>query len=108
MDMAEQMCDRVVMIYRGNKVLDGTLDEIKAGYGDNVVRAGTGGGQALPDRIDGVKSIVAQGRHYDLQLDNERLPPTRPITASCRRRHRAFRNPATIVARHFRSHRTNG
>ena len=71
MDMAEQMCDRVVMIYRGNKVLDGTLDEIKAGYGGNIVRVRTSGGQSLPSQIDGVTSIVAQGRSYDLQLESE-------------------------------------
>lgn len=71
MDMAEQMCDRVVMIYKGNKVLDGTLDEIKAGYGGDIVRVRTSSGQALPTKIEGVKSIVAQGRSFDLQLEQE-------------------------------------
>lgn len=71
MDMAEQMCDRVVMIYKGNKVLDGTLDEIKAGYGGDIVRVRTSNGQALPAQIEGVKSIVAQGRSFDLQLEQE-------------------------------------
>ncbi len=71
MDMAEQMCDRVIMIYRGNKVLDGTLDEIKSGYGGNIVRVRIAGDQSLPQQIEGVKSITAQGRSFDLQLESE-------------------------------------
>jgi ABC-2 type transport system ATP-binding protein len=32
MEMAEQMCDYIFMIYRGKKVLDGTLDSIQSAY----------------------------------------------------------------------------
>lgn len=38
MDMAEQMCDYIFMIYRGNKVLDGTLDAIQAAYPADRIR----------------------------------------------------------------------
>jgi ABC-2 type transport system ATP-binding protein len=38
MDVAEQMCDRIFMIYKGNKVLDGTLSEIQAQYGEPILR----------------------------------------------------------------------
>jgi len=34
MHVAERMCDRVCMIFNGKKVLDGTLDQIQAEYGD--------------------------------------------------------------------------
>ena len=71
MDMAEQMCDRVVMIYRGNKVLDGTLNEIKAGYGGDIVRVRFASDQRLPATMEGVTSMVERGRSYDLQLENE-------------------------------------
>src|SRR5437867_3098860 len=33
MTTAEKMCDRIFMIFRGDKVLDGTLDEIQSAYG---------------------------------------------------------------------------
>ena len=33
MGVAEEMCDRIFMIFKGRKVLDGTLDEIQARYG---------------------------------------------------------------------------
>ena len=38
MSVAEQMCDFIFMIYKGRKVLDGTLDSIQSTYGNDVVR----------------------------------------------------------------------
>ena len=39
MSVAERMCDSVMMLHRGDKVLDGTVDEIKAQRGTDTVRA---------------------------------------------------------------------
>src|SRR4029077_6126462 len=33
MGVAERLCDRISMIFKGRKVLDGTLDEIQSIYG---------------------------------------------------------------------------
>ncbi len=38
MDVAERMCERVFMIHRGRKVLDGTLDQIRSRYPANELR----------------------------------------------------------------------
>jgi ABC-2 type transport system ATP-binding protein len=38
MAAAEKMCDRIFMIFRGKKVLDGSLDEIQATYGADTIR----------------------------------------------------------------------
>ncbi len=38
MRVAELMCDSIFMIYKGNKVLDGTLDEIQNEYGEDTIR----------------------------------------------------------------------
>src|SRR5262249_7495940 len=46
MGTAEKMCDRIFMIFRGKKVLDGTLEEIQAQYGFDTVRIRTAGGGA--------------------------------------------------------------
>ena len=46
MATAEKMCDRIFMIFRGRKVLDGTLDEIQAQYGHDTVRVRTAAGAA--------------------------------------------------------------
>ena len=37
MSMAELMCDRIFMIFKGRKVLDGSLDDIQATYGHDAV-----------------------------------------------------------------------
>src|SRR5262249_8267045 len=41
MGTAEKMCDRIFMIFKGRKVLDGTLDDIQAEYGFDTVRVRT-------------------------------------------------------------------
>ena len=46
MATAEKMCDRIFMIFKGRKVLDGTLDEIQAQYGFDTVRVRTAAGAA--------------------------------------------------------------
>ena len=51
MSVAEMMCDFIFMIYRGRKVLDGSLDQIQATYGHDTVRVRVEGGAAvLADR----------------------------------------------------------
>ena len=49
MSMAEKMCDFIFMIFRGEKVLDGTLDSIQKTYGADTVRL----------RIDGEQELIA-------------------------------------------------
>src|SRR5579871_4569605 len=46
MTAAERLCDRIFMIFRGAKVLDGTLDDIQARYGQDTVRVRTAAGSA--------------------------------------------------------------
>ena len=47
MSMAELMCDRIFMIFKGRKVLDGSLDEIQATYGHDAVHVRVQGGAAV-------------------------------------------------------------
>ena len=46
MDIAERMCDTIFMIYRGRKVLDGTLSTIQSQYGRDTIRVRMGDGAA--------------------------------------------------------------
>jgi ABC-2 type transport system ATP-binding protein len=60
MAMAENMCDSIFMIYRGRKVLDGTLEEIQAEYGQDTIRLRTDDGMAALQGIlalDGVRDL---------------------------------------------------
>jgi len=68
MSTAEKMCDRIFMIFRGHKVLDGSLDEIQAQYGHDTVRLRTAGGAAVLRGIAGVESVNDHGNFQDVRL----------------------------------------
>lgn len=68
MAVAERMCDRIFMIFRGRKVLDGSLDEIQAAYGSDTVRLRTAGGRAALDGLDGVESVNDHGNLQEVRL----------------------------------------
>lgn len=70
MNVAEKMCDRIFMIYKGRKVLDGTLGEIQQQYGRDVIRVrltGSGGDGALRD-LPGVTGVVDHGNTQELRV----------------------------------------
>lgn len=68
MTTAEKMCDRIFMIFRGRKVLDGTLDEIQAQYGLDIVRVRTAAGAAALQGIPEVRSVNDYGQLQEVQL----------------------------------------
>ncbi len=69
MSMAEKMCDFIFMIHKGRKVLDGTLAEIQAGYGQDILRVEVDGdGAALAD-LPGVAHVTDFGRLQELRLE---------------------------------------
>lgn len=71
MDVAEQMCDRIFMIYKGNKVLDGTMNEIQSQYGEPVLRVRLAGGIA-PDRsrLPGVESMADCSPYTEIRMQS--------------------------------------
>jgi ABC-2 type transport system ATP-binding protein len=68
MSVAEKMCDFIFMIYKGNKVLDGTLDSIQDRYGRDTVRVRVEGESFAPNRIAGVEKVNDFGRLQELRL----------------------------------------
>jgi ABC-2 type transport system ATP-binding protein len=68
MAVAEQLCDFIFMIYKGEKVLDGTLDSIQSTYGFDTLRVAVDG--ASLERLPGVESVTDYGRHQELTLAN--------------------------------------
>lgn len=67
MAVAEALCDRIFMIFKGKKVLDGTLDEIKDQYGSDTIRVRTSDGAAALDGLRGVESIIDSGNVQDVR-----------------------------------------
>ena len=68
MAVAERMCDRVFMIYRGRKVLDGTLQSIQDAHGADTIRLQLADGIAPLDGLPGVQSITDFGRMQELRM----------------------------------------
>jgi ABC-2 type transport system ATP-binding protein len=68
MRVAEKMCDFIFMIYRGNKVLDGTLESIQDRYGSDTIRVRVEGNGFHPQAIPGVEKVTDFGRLQELRL----------------------------------------
>ena len=71
MSAAEKLCDRIFMIFKGNKVLDGTLDEIQSRYGQDTVRVRTSAGASLLARQPEVESVNDLGNVQDVRLKGD-------------------------------------
>jgi ABC-2 type transport system ATP-binding protein len=61
MNVAERLCDRIFMIFRGKKVLDGTLNEIQSLYGHDTIRLRTDQGMEALRGLHGIIEINDQG-----------------------------------------------
>lgn len=68
MAMAERMCDLIFMIYKGNKVLDGTLESIQARYGTDTLRVKVEGNGFDPRTIPGVEKVTDFGKLQELRI----------------------------------------
>jgi ABC-2 type transport system ATP-binding protein len=68
MAVAEKMCDAVFMIYRGRKVLDGTLQSILDSHGADTIRVRLGGAAPRFDHLPGVQSVTDFGQSQELRM----------------------------------------
>jgi ABC-2 type transport system ATP-binding protein len=80
MAVAEKMCDFIFMIYKGKKVLDGTLESIQDTYGSDTVRVRLEGNGTPLDHLPGVLKVSDFGRLQELRL--ERGTDTQQLLAS--------------------------
>ena len=71
MTTAEKMCDRIFMIFRGRKVLDGTLEDIQATYGADTVRVRTAAGAAALQGMTEVDSVNDYGQLQEVRLRSD-------------------------------------
>ncbi|HZZ27953.1 MAG TPA: ATP-binding cassette domain-containing protein [Pirellulales bacterium] len=68
MDVAERMCDTIFMIFRGRKVLDGTLAAIQSQYGEDTIRIRTAQGNGVLENLPGVIHVNDYGRDQELRI----------------------------------------
>jgi ABC-2 type transport system ATP-binding protein len=84
MSTAEEMCDYVFMIYRGNKVLDGTLASIRARFGSDTIRLRVQGGAEALRGIPGVEVSRDFGQHLELRNTGDPQGMLQAIAARAR------------------------
>ncbi|HEY7330097.1 MAG TPA: ATP-binding cassette domain-containing protein [Gemmataceae bacterium] len=85
MSVAEKLCDFIFMIYKGRKVLDGTLESIQDAYGSDTIRVYLDGTATLDD-LPGVAKVTDLGRFQELRLAPQ--ADTQAILASLMQRGR--------------------
>ena len=77
MQQAEQLCDRVLMIHEGRKVLDSTVGEIRRRFDPHALLVEPADSTASPDvlrGLAGVRSVDAAGGTWAVTLDGETPP----------------------------------
>jgi ABC-2 type transport system ATP-binding protein len=70
MAMAERMCDYIFMIYRGKKVLDGTLDNIQDQYGNDTLRIQSDLGAEVLKGMKGIENVNNFGKLQEIRLED--------------------------------------
>lgn len=71
MDEAERLCDHVCLINRGQKVLDGRLDEIRAAAGKATLRVEYRGDSTWLRQAPGVAQAQEFGNYAELKVGRE-------------------------------------
>ena len=71
MSTAERMCDRIFMIFRGRKVLDGSLENIQDQYGADTVRVRTSTGTAALADMPDVEAVNDFGQMQEVRLKGD-------------------------------------
>ena len=74
MNTAEKMCDFIFMIFKGKKVLDGTLSSIQDEYGDDTLRVRVDGDGAWLRDIPGVRYIRNFGQMQEIRMAEDMDP----------------------------------
>ncbi|MHC4697667.1 MAG: ABC transporter ATP-binding protein [Planctomycetota bacterium] len=70
MSVAERMCDFIFMIYKGNKVLDGTLESIQSEYGQDTIRVSVSGDGCDLGGVPGVERVNDFGSLQELRVSS--------------------------------------
>jgi ABC-2 type transport system ATP-binding protein len=93
MNMAEKMCDYIFMIYKGKKVLDGTLLSIQDKYGSDTIRIHTEKGSSAIQNIPGIEKINDFGQIQEIRISKD--SDTQKILSEIMARTRIFRFEVT-------------
>lgn len=75
MEEAERLCDAICLIHRGEKVIDGSLKQIRAASGKNAIRVDYRGEARWLREAPGVGEVDDYGNYAELRLQPEAEAP---------------------------------
>jgi ABC-2 type transport system ATP-binding protein len=89
MNTAEQMCDTILMIYQGRKVLDGSLGEIQSSFPVRQVKVRLAGAAEMPPNLNGVASVARNRGYFVLGMEDggSTLAILQQLSAACEIEH---------------------
>lgn len=90
MHEAEQLCDFLVLINQGRVVVNGTLDEIRAGHEANTITLELEGDADFVRTLPLVQAVTPNGRRLDVRLADGADPQELLLALVARARVRAF------------------
>ncbi|HEX9187372.1 MAG TPA: ATP-binding cassette domain-containing protein [Vicinamibacteria bacterium] len=90
MESVERLCDRVALINRGEKVLDGSVSDVKARHGKNTVVLAFDGDGSFIASLPGVVKVTDFGRYVEVRLGDGADPQPLLQEAVARLRLRRF------------------
>jgi ABC-2 type transport system ATP-binding protein len=90
MEAVEKLCDRVALINRGEKVLDGSVAEVKARHGKNTVALAFEGDGSFIESLPGVAKVSDHGQYVEVRLHDGADPQPLLREAAGRLRVRRF------------------
>jgi ABC-2 type transport system ATP-binding protein len=68
METVERLCDRVALIYKGRKILDGTVAEVKRQHGKNTLVLSYDGDGSFLASLPGVVKVTDFGRYVEIKM----------------------------------------
>jgi len=90
MEAVEKLCDRVALINRGEKVLDGAVSEVRARHGKNTVVLAYDGDGSFLASLPGVAKVTDFGQYVEVRLQDGTDPQPLLREAAERLRLRRF------------------
>ena len=74
MEAAEKLCDDILLINQGEKVLYGSLQEIKKTYGSNTIQLEYSGDAKYLNTLSEIESLNAYENYSELHLKKNVTP----------------------------------
>lgn len=66
METAEIICDHIIMINHGKKILDGTIQDIRKKYGSDTITIDCTGSHSFLEGIDSVAGVTERGHELNI------------------------------------------